>query len=256
MQIDWFTAGAQLVNFFVLVWLLKRFLFRPVTDAIGARQAEIAGAFARAEAREAAAEEARRRLDADRATEAASLAARRADAETEAERYGADLRAETDAMETRLRQEFAAALERDRAAVHAALADEAGRAGIEIARQVLVDLADAPLETLLVRRLAARLSEETPLALAPSRDPLTATLTLRWPETEPDAALIERLSAELSRLLCRPVSVRVTHTAATPIGATLEADGMRADWTIEGHLDRVRAGFDAARNPTDPVLAR
>ncbi|MER2603590.1 MAG: F0F1 ATP synthase subunit B, partial [Candidatus Competibacter phosphatis] len=30
MQIDWFTVAAQIVNFLLLVWLLKRFLYRPV----------------------------------------------------------------------------------------------------------------------------------------------------------------------------------------------------------------------------------
>ncbi len=39
MLIDWFTVGAQALNFVVLVWLLKRFLYRPVLDAIDAREA-------------------------------------------------------------------------------------------------------------------------------------------------------------------------------------------------------------------------
>ena len=30
MLIDWFTVAAQLVNFFILVYLLKRFLFKPI----------------------------------------------------------------------------------------------------------------------------------------------------------------------------------------------------------------------------------
>ncbi|NIP59232.1 MAG: F0F1 ATP synthase subunit B, partial [Gemmatimonadetes bacterium] len=30
MQLDWFTVGAQVFNFVLLVWLLKRFLYRPV----------------------------------------------------------------------------------------------------------------------------------------------------------------------------------------------------------------------------------
>ncbi len=42
MLIDWFTVGAQALNFVVLVWLLKRFLYQPVLDAIDAREARIA----------------------------------------------------------------------------------------------------------------------------------------------------------------------------------------------------------------------
>src|ERR1700722_16018369 len=42
MLIDWFTAGAQAVNFLILVWLLKRFLYKPVLAAIDAREKKIA----------------------------------------------------------------------------------------------------------------------------------------------------------------------------------------------------------------------
>ena len=38
MLIDWFTVGAQALNFLLLVWLLKRFLYQPILDAISARE--------------------------------------------------------------------------------------------------------------------------------------------------------------------------------------------------------------------------
>ena len=42
MKINWFTVIAQLINFLVLVWLLKKFLYKPVLDAIDAREKNIA----------------------------------------------------------------------------------------------------------------------------------------------------------------------------------------------------------------------
>jgi F-type H+-transporting ATPase subunit b len=42
MLIDWFTVAAQAVNFLLLVWLLKRFLYRPVLAAIDEREKRIA----------------------------------------------------------------------------------------------------------------------------------------------------------------------------------------------------------------------
>lgn len=42
MLIDWFTVCAQAINFLILVWLLKRFLYRPVLAAIDAREKSIA----------------------------------------------------------------------------------------------------------------------------------------------------------------------------------------------------------------------
>ena len=41
MLIDWFTVGAQAVNFLILVWLLKRFLYKPVLAAIDEREKRI-----------------------------------------------------------------------------------------------------------------------------------------------------------------------------------------------------------------------
>lgn len=41
MLIDWLTVAAQLVNFLVLVWLLKRFLYKPVLQAIDEREKHI-----------------------------------------------------------------------------------------------------------------------------------------------------------------------------------------------------------------------
>ena len=56
MLIDWFTVGAQLLNFLILVALLKRFLYRPILDAIDAREQRIAGELAQADAAKAEAE--------------------------------------------------------------------------------------------------------------------------------------------------------------------------------------------------------
>jgi len=42
MEIDWFTVIAQLVNFLILVWLLQRFLYKPVLNAIDEREKKIA----------------------------------------------------------------------------------------------------------------------------------------------------------------------------------------------------------------------
>lgn len=41
MQIDWFTFIAQIINFLILVWLLKRFLYRPIMRAMEQREQKI-----------------------------------------------------------------------------------------------------------------------------------------------------------------------------------------------------------------------
>jgi F-type H+-transporting ATPase subunit b len=41
MKINWFTVIAQAINFLILVWLLKRFLYKPVLKAIADREKRI-----------------------------------------------------------------------------------------------------------------------------------------------------------------------------------------------------------------------
>ena len=76
MAIDWTTFTLEVINFLVLVWLLKRFLYQPVLGVLGRRQAGVAHTLAEARRAEAEAAERRdqfeRRL-ADWETEKASL---------------------------------------------------------------------------------------------------------------------------------------------------------------------------------------
>ena len=50
MLIDWFTVAAQALNFLILVWLMKRFLYKPILNAIDAREKLIAKELADADA--------------------------------------------------------------------------------------------------------------------------------------------------------------------------------------------------------------
>ncbi len=57
MPIDWFTVVAQAINFIILVWLLKRFLYKPILHAIDERERGIATQLSQAQAKEAEAQE-------------------------------------------------------------------------------------------------------------------------------------------------------------------------------------------------------
>ncbi|MBE0423090.1 MAG: F0F1 ATP synthase subunit B [Lutibacter sp.] len=53
MKIDWFTVIAQVINFIILVWLLKRFLYKPILNALDAREKKINDQLADAENKKA-----------------------------------------------------------------------------------------------------------------------------------------------------------------------------------------------------------
>ncbi|MBQ4830110.1 F0F1 ATP synthase subunit delta [Alteromonas sp. MMG017] len=56
MPIDWFTVIAQIINFLILVWLLKRFLYKPILDGIDARENKISRVLSSAETKKKNAE--------------------------------------------------------------------------------------------------------------------------------------------------------------------------------------------------------
>ena len=53
MQIDWTTFALEIINFLVLVWILKRFLYRPVLDTLARRRAGVERTLAEARETEA-----------------------------------------------------------------------------------------------------------------------------------------------------------------------------------------------------------
>lgn len=68
MRIDWWTLALQGVNFLLLVWLLWRFLYRPVKQVIEKRKELAEQAFAEADRRKNEADAARQQFESDRAT--------------------------------------------------------------------------------------------------------------------------------------------------------------------------------------------
>ena len=63
MLIDWFTVGAQVLNFTVLVWLMQHFLYKPILDAIDAREEGIAKKLAEAKAQKTHAQQEREEFE-------------------------------------------------------------------------------------------------------------------------------------------------------------------------------------------------
>src|SRR3984957_5610394 len=146
MPIDWFTVGAQALNFLILVWLLKRFLYKPILHAIDAREQQIAAELAGADATKAAAEKARaeflhknEEFDQQRA---ALMRTATDEAKVERQRLLDDARRAADASSAQ-RQE---ALRHEAQALSQAVSRRTQEEVFAIARKTLADLATTSLE--------------------------------------------------------------------------------------------------------------
>jgi F-type H+-transporting ATPase subunit b len=51
MHVNWFTVVAQIINFFALAWLLSRFLYKPILNAIDEREKKIVAQLEEAKAK-------------------------------------------------------------------------------------------------------------------------------------------------------------------------------------------------------------
>ncbi len=248
MLIDWFTVFAQVVNFLILVLLLKRFLYGPLLRVMEERKLEIQQRLSQVEQDRTAAEEARARLAAE--SEAFERARderlRVIDRECEDRRgqLTEELRLEIETLRDRWRK----ALTQEQDAFRQTLSDLAQRELIELAGRITLDLADARFEEQVTARFLQRL--ETSLAA-----PATAITALAG---KPDLAPTVRSSFPLSDSAARKVEellLRHLPTARIPTfsvhpeigcGIELRLDHHKLAWTVTDYVARFQETVDGA----------
>jgi F-type H+-transporting ATPase subunit b len=238
MLVDWFTVGAQLLNFLVLVWLLRRFLYQPILDAIDAREARVAAELADAEAKMAEAKSERdafaRRNEAFDQQHAERLSQAKEAVKAEHKRLMDEAR---QAAED-LRAQRQGALEREQQALHDEITRLTRTEVFSIARKTLEDLAETSLEermgevfTRRLREMDADTKEGLATALKTASEPALVRSTFEMPEAQRAAiqnALNETFSAE----------VRVRFEAAPDLvsGIELSTNGQKVAWSIAEYL--------------------
>jgi F-type H+-transporting ATPase subunit b len=256
MLIDPFTVIAQIVNFAILAFVLKHFLYDRVIDAMDRREASIAERLSEAEQREATAHaeaarlhEEREHLDRRRQElldEARSAAAghreeliERARTEVEAERsrWERGLRAE--------QREFRVDLQRH-------TVDEV----IELSRRALSDLAGADLEGAVIDRalehLASRDEERDSIFVADDRDRF---LTVRTAFDVPAAERREIEGRLLEMGLGPDRRVRFEHDPELVLGVEFRGDGTAVSWNAADYLAQLSARLDELAAGLDRVGA-
>ncbi len=238
MLIDWFTVGAQALNFLVLVWLLKHFLYKPILNAIDAREKGIAARLADADAKK---KEAQKEHDefADKnklfdEQRAALLTKATDDAKGEHDRLIAEARREVDTLRTTQ----ATALKNDRLRLSKEITRTAADEVFAIARKTLADLATASLEervgaafTRRLRDMDQKSKETLGAALKGSQEPAVVKSAFDMPAA--DRATIQNA---LNETFSAAIRVRFEKAPDTICGIQLMANGQKVGWDIAGYL--------------------
>jgi F-type H+-transporting ATPase subunit b len=146
MLINWFTVFAQAVNFLILVWLLKRFLYKPILHAIDERAKGIATQLADAEAKKAEAHQERddfqKKSEAFDQERAALLKKAVDEAKAERQRLLDEARKDADALRVK-RQD---ALQSEQRNLNQEIIRWTQKEVFAITRKTLADLAGTSLE--------------------------------------------------------------------------------------------------------------
>jgi F-type H+-transporting ATPase subunit b len=238
MLIDWFTVSAQAVNFLVLVWLLKRFLYKPIVDAIEERQKRITAQLQEAAAEKKAAEKERddfQHKNEEFARQRDGLLKNATDeAKVERQRLLDEARKESEALRTRLQE----ALRNERDSLSREFTSRAQQEVFAIARQALSSLATESLEErmteVFIRRLRELNGEEKGRLASFLQHPHRPALVrsaFELPQEQRGA--IERAVRET---LSEQTQVQFETSPALVSGIELTTNGHKVAWSIDDYL--------------------
>ena len=239
MLIDWFTVVAQMLNFLILVWLLRRFLYQPILNAIDTREKSIASRLADAEAKETDARKQQSDFNARSKTfdeqRTALMTKADADARDKHDRLLDEAHKEADV----LRFSEAAALKDDQVHQAVAIRRMAQEQVFAIAKKTLTDLSTVTLEerigevfTRRLREMDAKDKSEMGAALKASPEASLICSAFDLP-SEQRAAIQNALNETFSAV----IRIRYETHADLVSGIELTAQGQKLAWSISSYLD-------------------
>jgi F-type H+-transporting ATPase subunit b len=258
MLIDWFTVGAQVLNFLILVWLLKRFLYKPILNAIDAREKRIAAELADADAKKTEAQKERddfqnknKVFDEQRS----ALLGKAADeAKVERERLLDEARKAGES----LRAAQATTLRNDQARLGSEITRLAKNEVFGIARKALADLATVSLEervgevfTRRLREMDGRAKALLGAALKSSSEPAVVRSAFDL-GTEQKAAIQNALNETFSA----EIRIRFETSPDLISGIELTTNGQKVAWSIADYLASLGKGVDELLRKNDEAAAK
>jgi len=238
MLIDWFTVAAQLINFLVLVWLLKRFLYKPVLKAIDEREKRIVMQLQEAENKKAEADREREEFqrknnEFDQLREGLMTDAVN-EAKNERQRLVEETRKEVEALRLQLHE----TLRNEHQTLNQEIMRRIREEVFAISRKALSDLASADLETHMADVFTHRLKkmdneEKKQLLTAFSSNPHQLTVRSMFELPMIQKSAIQQTIQETLDSKAKVNFEIVTHLIS---GIELITNGYKITWNIEEYL--------------------
>lgn len=232
MLFDWFTIGAQALNFLILVYLLKRFLYGPIIEAMEKRKSRMHGDLVRAE-------EARKEASAysrELKKQQKELELTKEDMLTEA-RVNVKAWRETALIAARKhvteqRTNWLNSLEREQRLIAENIRQDVAAEVVALAKKVLTDLSDTELELRVVNQFIQRLGQEMP------QDAIAGDIIVRLGFEVPKESE-EHIARLIHAKFPEVGKIHITVKPNLRLGITLVAGDLKWDWNLESYLEGV-----------------
>jgi F-type H+-transporting ATPase subunit b len=241
VSIDWFTYVAQLVNFALLVFLLKRFLYGPVLEAVDRRETEIATRLASADEERARATQELQAYETLKSELAEQRTARMKEVEREADELRAELESGIRVDVERSRNDWRKAVRSEREGFVDTLRSQMSGQLNAALRRVLHDLADVDLDSRIV---------ETFLRYLRGLDDVERAELLEAAEDAGDCVVVrtsfplsemyqEQLERALAQAVDRDLVVEFETERARIAGIEVAFGERKVGWSVDSYLDSI-----------------
>jgi len=245
MHIDWFVFFAQIVNFLILVYLLKRFLYGRIIKAMDNREARIVGRFEEAETLRKEAEksaaffEEKNRTLAEKQDELMNQMIQAA--EHQRKEILEKARKDVDAI----RERWQETITREKDSFLQDLRQRAGKQIYAIARRILTDMADADLEERIVAVFLKRIetmgeTEGVALRESIAKGGKGMIIQSAFPISQP---LRDKIQDALKRHTEGVPEIQYEVMAEIISGIELRAHGHKLAWSLSDYLETLEEGF-------------
>jgi len=242
MLIDWFTVVAQIVNFLVLVALLRYFLYERIVRSIDEREKHITQRLSEAGMKNKEAEQAvelarARILEQERKAGEMMIHAQQ-EADSQRDQLVRKARESVRGLEAKWRED----LDRERQAFLDELRRRAGAEILSVTRRALADLACAEVQTCAIQVFLEKLRSFDAGAL---RDLVGHELIVASALELPDETKRE-VRYVLENRLGGPVHLTFERTPAMSWGLELRGNGRRIGWNSATYIDSLEENLKEA----------
>ncbi len=247
MQIDYFTIIAQIINFLILVFLLRHFLYRPVITAMDEREQKMVSKLKDVEQKRKEAEQ-----------EAESFRRMKQELQDKRQEMLAKVAEEVRALKTDLTEkarseveastaDWYASIERQKESILTDLRLRTGEEVYAITRRALQDLADEKLEAQIIDTFIRRLREMRETGKEEIKEffktpgPITVRSTFEIPD-EARQTILETMR----NLAGKDLKIKFEPSPELIAGIEMSTSDTRIGWSIASYLDTLRADLSLA----------